>query len=67
MSDFEPGRSEFRAAVRRAAAKDHYGFADIDDVAKELGVDREKVGQLVHRYRDDFEWQSTPVGKLRLR
>jgi hypothetical protein len=53
--------------VRRVAAKDRDGFAAPDDVAIELGVGLHNVTELVRRYQDDFEWNSIPIGKLKLR
>jgi hypothetical protein len=52
--------------VRRVAAKDRDGFAEPDEVAIELGIGLHKVTELVRRYQDDFEWNSIPIGKLKL-
>ena len=53
--------------VRRVAAKDPDGFAEPEDVAIELGIGLRQVTELVRRYQDYFEWNSIPIGKLKLR
>jgi hypothetical protein len=60
-------RDQFLDAVRRVPAKDHDGFAEPDDVAIELGIGLRQVTELVRRYQDYFEWNSIPIGKLKLR
>ena len=60
-------RDQFIEAVRRVVARDRNGFADPDDVATELGIGLFEVTELVRRYPGDFEWDSVPFGKLKLR
>jgi hypothetical protein len=62
-----PDRDQFLDMVRRVAAKDPDGFAEPEDVAIELGIGLRQVTELVRRYQDDFEWNSIPIGKLKLR
>jgi len=69
--DFAAARPTLLETVRRLAATDRFGFADIeevkDELSKELEVDKNEIGDLIIYCRDDFNWTSTPVGKLRLR
>lgn len=62
-----PDRDRFLDTVRRAAAKDRYGLAALDEVATELEIGLGEVTDLVRRYQAEFEWDSVPVGKLKLR
>jgi hypothetical protein len=60
-------RDRFLDAVRRLAAKDRNGFADPEDLATELGICLFKVTKLVRPYQHNFEWDSVPLGKVKLR
>jgi hypothetical protein len=46
---------------------DRSGFADPDEVAVELGIGTGEVTELVRQYQGYFEWNSIPIGKLKLR
>jgi hypothetical protein len=59
-------RDRFLDAVRWVAATDRNGFADPEDVATELGIGLFQVTELVRRCQDDFEWNSIPLGKLKV-
>ena len=63
----EVDRDRFLNAVRRLATKDPTGFADPEDVATELGIGLWEVTELVRRYQSHFDWNSIPIGKLKLK
>jgi hypothetical protein len=70
LINFAAARPALLETVRRLAAADPFGFADIEEVkaelSKRLGIAKDQIGALILHCRSDFNWQSTPVGKLRL-